>query len=75
MIYSLKRWVGPLMGVVTHGASYHGGCEGDVVDERGGQSRNPHHQDNGYGQALVLGNGLRGQGRRGPFIPAQMQVD
>lgn len=53
------------MDVAAYDASYHGGSEGDVVDEGGSQSRNPHHQDDGYGQALVLRNGLRGQRRRG----------
>lgn len=40
-------------------ASYHGGCEGNVVNERRGQSRDPHHQDNGYSQALVFWYRLR----------------
>lgn len=35
-------------------ASYHCGSEGNVVNERRRQSWDPHHQDNGYGQALVL---------------------
>lgn len=42
-------------------ASYHGGSEGNVVNERRGQSRDPHHQDNGYSQALVLWHRLRGE--------------
>lgn len=42
-------------------ASYHGGSEGNVVNERRGQSRDPHHQDNGYGQALVFWHRLRGE--------------
>lgn len=41
--------------------SHHGGSEGNVVDERGGQSRDPHHQDDGDGQTLVFGNRLRGE--------------
>ena len=40
-------------------SSYHGGGEGDVVYERGGQGRDPHHQDDGYGQTLVFWHGLR----------------
>ena len=51
-------------------ASYHGGGEGDVVDERRGQSGHPHDQDDGDGHALVLGNRLTeeitGDARQGP---------
>lgn len=42
-------------------ASYHGGGEGNVVNERGGQGRDPHHQDNGYSQALVFWHRLKGE--------------
>lgn len=40
-------------------APYHGGSEGNVVNEGRRQSRHPHHQDDGYGQALVFWHRLR----------------
>lgn len=43
MICVVCACVWRFLDVVTHNASYHSGSEGDVVDERGGQSRNPHH--------------------------------
>lgn len=40
-------------------SSYHGCSKGNVVNERRGQSRDPHHQDNGNCQALVFWHRLR----------------
>lgn len=39
--------------------SHHGSGEGDVVDERRGQSWHPHDQDDGDGQTLVLWDSLK----------------